>query len=49
MSIIKSTSYHIHIEINGFEALNTFLSKKEYSKYIIIIKYLLFNIIIFLH
>jgi len=36
MSIIKSTSYHIHIESNGFEALNTFLSKKEYSKYIII-------------
>jgi 3-dehydroquinate synthase len=36
MSIIKSTSYHIHIEKNGFEALNTFLSKKEYSKCIII-------------
>jgi len=36
MSTIKSTSYHIHIEKNGYEALNTFLSKKEYSKYIII-------------
>jgi 3-dehydroquinate synthase len=36
MSIIKSTSYNIHIEKNGFKALNVFLSKKEYSTYIII-------------
>lgn len=36
MSIIKSTSYSIYIENNTFKSLNTFLSKHNYSKYIII-------------
>jgi 3-dehydroquinate synthase len=36
MPSIKSTSYNIQIEQGSFNALNKFLSKKEYSKYIII-------------
>jgi 3-dehydroquinate synthase len=36
MSIIKSTSYQIHIEERSFDALNKFLTKTKYSKYIII-------------
>lgn len=36
MYIIKSTSYQIHIEERSFDALNKFLTKTKYSKYIII-------------
>jgi len=36
MTSIKSTSYNIHIEHGSYSALNQFLSKKNYSKYIII-------------
>ena len=36
MPTIKSTTYNIHIEHASFDALNKFLSKKEYTKYIII-------------
>lgn len=36
MPSIKSTTYNIHIENASFDALNKFLLKKEYNKYIII-------------
>ena len=36
MPTIKSTTYNIHVEHASFDALNKFLSKKEYTKYIII-------------
>ncbi len=36
MPTIKSTTYNIHVEHDSFDALNKFLSKKEYTKYIII-------------